>query len=111
MIHDFVDIGAGHVVVGHKVNFILDSKYPGMMRLRQKYRRLGRVIDLRCGRQTRSMILLDNEIMLLSHVPVRLLVRRCSNSSRLLNQMKRDPKQSIWGRSPRKKAIDYGSGG
>lgn len=76
MLYDFIEVGGGHALASNRIILIASPTRLSGFKLRSRYRKLGRVIDLRSGKKMRSMILLDTEIMVLSRLkPYQVVMR------------------------------------
>ncbi|MBQ2119166.1 MAG: DUF370 domain-containing protein [Clostridia bacterium] len=62
----FINIGYGNVVASDRVITIVSPDSAPIKRLVQDARDAGRVIDVTCGRRTRSVIITDSEHVILS---------------------------------------------
>ena len=61
-----INIGYGNVVASDRVITIVSPDSAPIKRLVQDARDAGRVIDVTCGRRTRSVIITDSEHVILS---------------------------------------------
>lgn len=64
----FISIGYGNVVASDRVVALVSPDSAPIKRLVQDARDAGRVIDVTCGRRTRSVIVTDSEHVILSAV-------------------------------------------
>lgn len=64
----FISIGYGNVVAADRVVALVSPDSAPVKRLVQDARDAGRVIDVTCGRRTRSVIITDSEHVILSAV-------------------------------------------
>ena len=64
----FISIGYGNVVASERVVALVSPDSAPVKRLVQDARDAGRVIDVTCGRRTRSVIITDSEHVILSAV-------------------------------------------
>lgn len=64
----FINIGFGNMVASHRVVTLVSPDSAPIKRLIQDARDSGRVIDVSCGRRTRSVIVTDSEHVILSAI-------------------------------------------
>ena len=64
----FISIGYGNVVASDRVVALVSPDSAPIKRLVQDARDAGRVIDVTCGRRTRSVIVTDSELVILSAI-------------------------------------------
>jgi regulator of extracellular matrix RemA (YlzA/DUF370 family) len=64
----FISIGYGNVVASDRVVALVSTDSAPIKRLVQDARDAGRVIDVTCGRRTRSVIVTDSEHVILSAI-------------------------------------------
>ena len=64
----FINIGFGNMVAAHRVVSLVSPESAPIKRLIQDARDGGRVIDVSCGRRTRSVILTDSDHVILSAI-------------------------------------------
>lgn len=64
----FISIGYGNVVASDRVVALVSPDSAPIKRLVQDARDAGRVIDVTCGRRTRSVIVTDSEHVILSAI-------------------------------------------
>ena len=64
----FISIGYGNVVASERVVALVSPDSAPVKRLVQDARDAGRVIDVTCGRRTRSVIITDSEHIILSAI-------------------------------------------
>ena len=57
----FINIGFGNMVAAHRVVTIVNLDSSPIKRMVQDAKEEGRVIDVTCGRRTRSVIVTDSE--------------------------------------------------
>ena len=62
----FINIGFGNMVAAHRVVAVVSPESAPIKRLVQDAREEGRVIDVSCGRRTRSVIITDSDHVILS---------------------------------------------
>ena len=76
----FINIGFGNMVASHRVVTLVSPDSAPIKRLIQDARDTGRVIDVSCGRRTRSVIITDSEHVILSAIQTETLANRLENS-------------------------------
>ena len=64
----FISIGNGNMVAAHRVIAVAGPDSAPIKRLIQDARDAGRVIDVSCGRRTRSVIFTDSDHIILSDI-------------------------------------------
>ena len=64
----FISIGFGNMVSAGRVITLVSSDSAPIKRLIQDAREAGRVIDVTCGRRTRSVIITDSDHLILSAI-------------------------------------------
>ena len=64
----FINIGFGNMVASHRVVTLVSPDSAPIKRLIQDAKDSGRVIDVSCGRRTRSVIVTDSEHVILSAI-------------------------------------------
>jgi len=64
----FISIGYGNVVASERVVALVSPDSAPVKRLVQDARDAGRVIDVTCGRRTRSVLITDSEHVILSAI-------------------------------------------
>ena len=62
----FVNIGFGNVVNAGKIVSVVSPESAPVKRLMQDAKEMGRIIDVSCGRKTRSVLITDSEHVILS---------------------------------------------
>lgn len=62
----FINIGFGNMVAAHRVVSVVSPESAPIKRLVSEQKELGRVIDVSCGRRTRSVIITDSDHVILS---------------------------------------------
>ena len=80
----FISIGNGNMVAAHRVIAVAGPDSAPIKRLIQDARDAGRVIDVSCGRRTRSVIFTDSDHIILS------AIKADSVSTRLNGQAEQD---------------------
>ncbi|MFH1807724.1 MAG: DUF370 domain-containing protein [Pseudomonadota bacterium] len=71
-----VNVGYGNYVAGHRVVAILSAASAPMKRLREEARERGKLVDATQGRRTRSLLVLDNDGVVLSAVQPETVAQR-----------------------------------
>jgi len=77
----FINIGFGNMVADNRVVSITTPDSSPIKRLVQDARDAGRVIDVSCGRRTRSVIITDSEHVILSAVQTETIARRLNGET------------------------------
>ena len=72
----FINIGFGNMVAADKVVTIVSPDSAPIKRLVQDAKDAGRVIDVSCGRRTRSVIVTDSEHVILSAIQAETIANR-----------------------------------
>ena len=72
----FINIGFGNMVAAEKVVTIVSPDSAPIKRLIQDAKDAGRVIDVSCGRRTRSVIITDSEHVILSAIQAETIANR-----------------------------------
>lgn len=62
----FISIGYGNSVAVERVVALVSPESAPIKRLMQDAKEMGRIIDVSCGRKTRSVIITDSEHVILS---------------------------------------------
>ena len=76
----FISIGNGNMVAAHRVISIVSPDSAPIKRFIQDARDAGRVIDVSCGRRTRSVIFTDSEHLILSAIKAETISNRILDS-------------------------------
>jgi regulator of extracellular matrix RemA (YlzA/DUF370 family) len=76
----FINIGFGNMVAADKVVAIVSPDSAPIKRLMQDAKDSGRVIDVSCGRRTRSVIITDSEHVIFSAIQAETIANRLDNS-------------------------------
>lgn len=85
----FISIGNGNMVAAHRVISIVSPDSAPIKRLIQDARDSGRVIDVSCGRKTRSVIFTDSDHIILSAIKAETI------SNRLTGQAEQDDEDDM----------------
>ena len=81
---DFLSVGYGNIVAVDKIISIAQPESSPIRRLIQDAKDSGKLIDLSCGKKTRSVIVTDCDYLILSALTTEMLYDR-------INQLKNDP--------------------
>ncbi len=77
----FLNIGFGNMVAADRIVTIVSPDSAPVKRLVQDAKDAGRVIDVSCGRRTRSVIITDSEHVILSAIQSETIANRLDGSS------------------------------
>lgn len=77
----FISIGNGNMVAAHRVISIASPDSAPIKRLIQDARDAGRVIDVSCGRRTRSVIFTDSDHIILSAIKAETISTRLNGQA------------------------------
>jgi regulator of extracellular matrix RemA (YlzA/DUF370 family) len=77
----FINIGFGNMVSANRIVTIATPDSAPVKRLIQDAKDSGRVIDVSCGRRTRSVIITDSEHVILSAIQSETIANRFENIS------------------------------
>ena len=72
----FISIGYGNSVVVERIVALVSPESAPIKRLMQDAKEMGRIIDVSCGRKTRSVIITDSEHVILSALTTDKINRR-----------------------------------
>lgn len=75
----FINIGFGNMVASDRIVTIVSPDSAPVKRLIQDAKDGGRVIDVSCGRRTRSVIITDSEHVILSAIQSETIANRLDN--------------------------------
>lgn len=75
----FINIGFGNMVSAGRIVAIASPDAAPIKRLVQDAKRENRVIDVSCGRRTRSVIITDSEHVVLSAIAAETITNRLAN--------------------------------
>ncbi len=75
----FIHVGFGNLVAAERVVTLASPDSAPIKRLIQDARENGRVIDVSCGRRTRSVIITDSEHVILSAIQTETIANRLNN--------------------------------
>jgi len=77
----FINIGFGNMVASDRIITIVSPDSAPVKRLIQDAKDTGRVIDVSCGRRTRSVIITDSEHVILSAIQSETIANRLDNNT------------------------------
>ena len=77
----FINIGFGNKVAADRIITIVTPDSAPVKRLMQDAKDSGRVIDVSCGRRTRSVIITDSEHIILSAIQSETIANRLDNEA------------------------------
>lgn len=76
----FVNIGFGNIIAADRVVTVVSPDSAPIKRLVQDAKDAGRVIDVSCGRRTKSVIITDSEHVILSAINTESISGRLNGS-------------------------------
>lgn len=76
----FINIGFGNMVASDRIITIVSPDSAPVKRLIQDAKDTGRVIDVSCGRRTRSVIITDSEHVILSAIQSETIANRLESN-------------------------------
>ena len=77
----FINIGFGNMVASDRIITIVSPDSAPVKRLIQDAKDGGRVIDVSCGRRTRSVIITDSDHVILSAIQSETIANRLDNET------------------------------
>ena len=77
----FINIGFGNMVASDRIITIVSPDSAPVKRLIQDAKDTGRVIDVSCGRRTRSVIITDSEHVILSSIQSETIANRVDDTA------------------------------
>lgn len=77
----FISIGFGNMVSAGRIVTLVSPDSAPVKRLIQDAREAGRVIDVSCGRRTRSVIITDSDHVILSAIQAETISNRLNGES------------------------------
>ena len=77
----FINIGFGNMVAADRIITIVSPDSAPVKRLIQDAKDGGRVIDVSCGRRTRSVIITDSEHVILSAIQSETIANRLDSNT------------------------------
>ena len=86
----FINIGFGNMVSAARIVAIASPDSAPIKRLVQDAKEDGRVIDVSCGRRTRSVIVTDSEHIILSAIQTETITNRLTSDDDVDNE---DPEE------------------
>ncbi len=86
----FINIGFGNMVSAGRIVAIASPDSAPIKRLVQDAKEDGRVIDVSCGRRTRSVIVTDSEHIILSAIQTETITNRLTSDDEVDNE---DPEE------------------
>ena len=86
----FINIGFGNMVSAARIVAIASPDSAPRKRLVQDAKEDGRVIDVSCGRRTRSVIVTDSEHIILSAIQTETITNRLTSDEEIDNE---DPEE------------------
>jgi regulator of extracellular matrix RemA (YlzA/DUF370 family) len=72
----FISIGYGKSIAVERIVALVNPESAPIKRLMQDAKEMGRIIDVSCGRKTRSVIITDSEHVILSALTTEKISRR-----------------------------------
>ncbi len=72
----FISIGYGNSIALERIVALVSPESAPIKRLMQDAKEMGRIIDVSCGRKTRSVIITDSEHVILSALTTEKISRR-----------------------------------
>lgn len=76
----FINIGSGNMVAANRVVALAGPDSAPIKRLIAEAKEDGRIIDVSCGRRTRTVIFTDSEHLILSAIKAETISNRLSDS-------------------------------
>lgn len=76
----FINIGFGNMVASDRIITIVSPDSAPVKRLIQDAKDTGRVIDVSCGRRTRSVIITDSEHVILTAIQAETIANRLESN-------------------------------
>ena len=77
----FINIGFGNMVNSSRLVAVVNPDSAPIKRMVQEAREAGRVIDVTCGRRTRSVVVTDSEHIILSAIQTETISNRLSGQN------------------------------
>ena len=87
----FINIGFGNMVSAGRIVAIASPESAPIKRLVQDAKEENRVIDVSCGRRTRSVIITDSEHVILSAIQAETITNRLASDT--ANDIAEDPEE------------------
>ena len=85
----FINIGFGNMVAADRIITIVSPDSAPVKRLIQDAKEMGRIIDVSCGRKTRSVLFTDSDHIILSAIKAETI------SNRLAGQVEQDDEDDM----------------
>ena len=82
----FINIGFGNMVSAGRIVAIASPDSEPVKRLVRDAKEQGRVIDVSCGRRTRSVIITDSEHVILSAIQTETITNRLSSDDEVSDE-------------------------
>ena len=79
----FISIGYGNSIAVERIVALVSPESAPIKRLMQDAKEMGRIIDVSCGRKTRSVIITDSEHVILSALTTDKINRRLEGDTTL----------------------------
>ena len=83
----FINIGFGNMVADSRVVTLVSPESSPIKRLVQDAKESGRVIDVTCGRRTRSVIITDSDHVILSAIQPETISNRLNGDTNDTNDL------------------------
>jgi len=77
----FINVGFSNMVAAHRVVTLVSPDSAPIKRLIQDAKDAGRVIDVTCGRRTRSVIIMDSDHVILSAIQTETISNRLNGQT------------------------------
>ena len=77
----FINVGFNNMVAAHRVVTLVSPDSAPIKRLIQDAKDAGRVIDVTCGRRTRSVIVMDSDHVILSAIQTETVSNRLNGQT------------------------------
>jgi len=74
---EFVNVGLGNVIVKDRIKKVMISNAIPVKRVVDNAKKEKKLVDATCGRKTKSVIIMENEYVVLSALTARRLDKRC----------------------------------
>ena len=88
----FINIGFGNMVASDRIITIVSPDSAPVKRLIQDAKDSGRVIDVSCGRKTRSVIITDSEHVILSAIQSETIANRLDGNA---SEEEEEPEETL----------------
>ena len=77
----FINVGFGNMVSAHRIISLVSPESAPIKRLVQDAKEDGRVVDVTCGRRTRTVIITDSDHVILSAIQAETISNRLTGQS------------------------------